>query len=302
MNGAGRHGIGLMVAAMAVFGAQDALSRHLAAEYGTIFILMIRFWFFAGFVLGMSALTTGGLRGVARTRHPFLQILRGVVLVLQLVLLIQGFVSIGLVESHAIFACYPLIVAALAVPFLGERVPRVRWLAIVFGLVGVIIILRPGATILSLAAVIVLAAASIFASYSILTRLVARHDRAETSFFYTGVTPAVLLTFAAPFVWRTVTLADWGWLALLCASGSFGHFLLIRAYQSAEANTLQPFAYLQLVTASTLGVLVFGETLTWTTIVGASIVVAAGLLNLWLTTRSASTSHLRVEPVKSHLR
>ena len=93
-----------------------------------------------------------------------------------------------------------------------------------------------------------------------------------------------------------------GWLALLCASGSFGHFLLIRAYQSAEANTLQPFAYLQLVTASTLGVLVFGETLTWTTIVGASIVVAAGLLNLWLTTRSASTSHLRVEPVKSHLR
>lgn len=278
----GGHGIGLMVLAMIVFGAQDALSRLLAAEYGIVLILTIRFWFFALFVLALSARGEGGLRAVAATRRPFLQILRGVTLVVQLVLLIEGFVRIGLVESHAIFACYPLIVAALAALVLGERIPAARWLAIALGGVGVLVILRPGAGVFSPSALIVLAAASIFATYSILTRLVARHDGPQTSFFYTGVVPGLLLSFAAPFVWRPLASGDWGWMALLCVSGALGHFLLIRAYERAEANRLQPFAYLQLVTAAALGVVVFGEALSWQTVAGGGLVVAAGLSSLWL--------------------
>lgn len=200
MTQTSRRGIGLMMLAMIVFGAQDALSRHLAGEYGILLILTIRFWFFAAFVLALSARAKGGLRAVAATRRPVLQILRGVTLVAQLILLIEGFVRIGLVESHAIFACYPLIVALLAALVLGERVPPGRWRAIAVGAVGVIVILRPGTGVFTPAALIVLSAATIFAAYSILTRLVARHDGPQTSFFYTGVVPGLLLSAAAPFV------------------------------------------------------------------------------------------------------
>lgn len=284
----GRSGIGLMVLAMIVFGAQDALSRHLATQYGIVLILTIRFWFFALFVLGLSARAEGGLRAVAATRRPFLQILRGVALVAQLVLLIQGFVLIGLVETHAIFACYPLIVAVLAAAALGEVVPAARWLAIIAGAAGVLVILQPGAEVFTPAALIVLGAASIFAVYSILTRLVARDDRPQTSFFYTGVVPGLLLSLAAPFVWRPLASGDWGWMALLCVSGALGHYLLIRAYQRTQANLLQPFAYLQLVTASACGVAVFGEALSWTTLLGAAIVVLAGLSNLWIERRRSA--------------
>ncbi|MBX9907573.1 MAG: DMT family transporter [Beijerinckiaceae bacterium] len=285
MTQSGRGGIGLMVAAMVVFGAQDALSRLLAAEYGIILILTIRFWFFALFVLALSARNEGGLLAVAATRRPILQVLRGVTLVAQLVLLIEGFVRIGLVESHAIFACYPLIVAVLAALVLGERVPAGRWLAIAAGAMGVLVILRPGAGVFTPSALIVLGAASIFATYSVLTRLVARHDSPQTSFFYTGVVPGLLLSIAAPFVWRPLAVGDWGWMALLCASGALGHFLLIRAYQRTQASLLQPFAYLQLVTAASLGVAVFGEALSWTTLLGSVMVVLAGLSNLWIERR-----------------
>jgi drug/metabolite transporter (DMT)-like permease len=282
MGRGGRSGIGLMVLAMIVFGAQDALSRHLAARYGIVLVLTIRFWFFALFVLALSARAEGGLRAVAATRRPALQVLRGLTLVVQLVLLIEGFVRIGLVESHAIFACYPLLVAVLAALVLGEAVPPARWLAIAAGAVGVLIILQPGAGVFTPAALIVLGAASIFATYSILTRLVARHDSPQTSFFYTGIVPGLLLSLAAPFVWRPLVMTDWGWMALLCVSGALGHFLLIRAYQRTQASQLQPFAYLQLVTASALGVIVFSEALSWTTLLGAAIVVLAGLSNVWI--------------------
>jgi drug/metabolite transporter (DMT)-like permease len=288
MTQSGRGGIGLMVVAMVVFGAQDALSRLLAAEYGIVLILTIRFWFFTLFVLALSARSDGGLRAVAATRRPILQILRGVALVAQLILLIEGFVRIGLVESHAIFACYPLIVAVLAALVLGERVPAARWLAIAAGGFGVLVILQPGAGVFTPSAVVVLGAASIFATYSILTRLVARHDSPQTSFFYTGVVPGLLLSVAAPFVWRPLAFGDGGWMALLCISGALGHFLLIRAYQRTQASLLQPFAYLQLVTAASLGVAVFGEALSWTTLLGSVIVVLAGLSNLWIERRRAA--------------
>ena len=143
-------------------------------------------------------------------------------------------------------------------------------------------VLRPGSAVFTPAALIVLAAASIFATYSILTRLVSRHDGPQTSFFYTGVIPGLVLSAAAPFVWRPLALADRGWMALLCASGAFGHFLLIKAYKASEAHALQPFAYLQLVTASALGFGIFGEAVTWQTVAGAVLVIGAGLSSLTL--------------------
>ena len=108
---------------------------------------------------------------------------------------------LGLIETHAIFAVYPLLVAALAGPVLGEYVGWRRGVAILVGLVGVLVILRPGFRVFSPAAVVPLVGALMFALYALLTRLVARGDSAATTFFYTGTAGAVAMTLVVPFVW-----------------------------------------------------------------------------------------------------
>ena len=276
-----RLGITLMIIAMMVFAAQDGVSRHLAAEYNTMTVVMIRYWFFAAFVIALSASRAGGIRRVARTQQPGLQIFRGVLLAAEIVVTVISFVLLGLIESHAIFAIYPLLIAALAGPMLGEYVGWRRGVAILAGLVGVLIILRPGFKVFSPEALIPLLAAFMFALYGLLTRRAARLDSAETSFFYTGVAGAVAITLVGPFFWEPMQgAADWTWMAVLCITGALGHFLLIKVYDVAEAGTVQPFAYFQLVFVTILGVTLFDERPDALTIAGAALILAAGLYTL----------------------
>ncbi len=288
MQNNARKGIVLMILTTFIFAVQDGISRHLAAQYGPIMIVMIRYWFFAVFVLALAAARTGGIRRVAYTRQPFLQIFRGVLLVAEMCIAIAAFVALGLIEAHAIFACYPLIIAALSGPVLGERVGWRRWVAIGVGLIGVLVILRPGSQVFSSGAMLALMAAFMFALYGLLTRYAARKDSAETSFFWTGIAGAVAVTIIGLFFWQPLDPADWGWMALLSVSGAFGHFLLIKAYETAEASAIQPFAYFQLVFASMIGVLIFAETLQSRVVFGAIIVVAAGLFTLFREKRKSA--------------
>ena len=124
-----RLGAMLMIATTFVFSLQDGLSRHLASEYNVYMVVMIRYWFFAAFVLAVAARNPGGLRAAIRTRHPWLQIARGLLLVVEICVMITAFTILGLVESHAVFTCFPLLVAALSGPVLGERVGWRRWTA-----------------------------------------------------------------------------------------------------------------------------------------------------------------------------
>ena len=111
-----------------------------------------------------------------------------------------------------------------------------------------LVILRPGVRVFSPEALVPLVAAFMFALYALLTRLVARKDSAETSFFWTGVAGAVAITLVAPFWWTPIRgTADMLWMATLCVSGAIGHFLLIKVYEVAEAGVVQPFSYFQLV-------------------------------------------------------
>jgi drug/metabolite transporter (DMT)-like permease len=223
----------------------------------------------------------GGIRRVVRTRQPALQIFRGVLLAVEICVTVLSFVLLGLIGTHAIFSVYPLLVAALAGPLLGEYVGWRRGLAILVGLVGVLVILRPGFQVFSPLALVPLVAALMFALYGLLTRLVARQDSAETSFFYTGVAGAVTMTLTVPFVWTPMQgAADWAWMAALCAMGALGHFLLIKAYEVAEAGTIQPFAYFQLVFVTVLALVLFDERLDGWTIAGAGLILAAGLYTL----------------------
>ena len=201
--------------------------------------------------------------------------------------MIAAFVLLGLVESHAVFACYPLIIAALSGPVLGERVGWRRWVAIGIGFVGVLVILNPGQTVFSPAALVPLLAASMFALYGLLTRYVARKDTSATSFFWTGTMGAVALTCIGVWYWEPMSGQDWALMGVLCVTGALGHYMLIRCYEVAEASAVQPFAYLQLVFASALGLTVFGETLRPNVAIGAAIVIGAGLFTLFRERRRA---------------
>ncbi len=276
-----RLGIWLMTATAFLFAIQDALSRHLAGEYNVLMIIMIRYWFFASFVIAVAARQAGGLRGAVATRQPGLQIFRGVLLALEVCVMVTGFVLLGLVESHAVFAVYPLLIAALSGPVLGEAVGWRRWTAIGIGFLGVLVILQPGFGVFQPAALIPLLAALMFALYGLLTRYAARRDSAAVSFFWTGVAGAVTMTLIGIWFWEPLARGDWIWMALLCATAAFSHFLLIRSYELAEASAVQPFAYLQLPFAAALGVLIFAETLRANVILGAAIVVGAGVFTLW---------------------
>ncbi|GGX42793.1 RhaT family transporter [Tateyamaria omphalii] len=276
-----RLGIALMIAVSVVFASQDGISRHLAGEYNVFMVVMIRYWFFAAFVITIAARKAGGVRAAAQTRQPVVQGLRGLLLAAEICVMVTAFTVLGLVESHAVFAAYPLLVAALSGPILGEHVGWRRWAAIGVGFIGVLFILKPGLGVFDPAAVIPLASAIMFAVYGLLTRYVARDDSTATSFFWTGTTGAVAMTCVGVWFWEPMTGADWGWMGALCLTGALGHWLLIRTYEVAEASAVQPFAYFQMVFAALVGITVFGEVLEINVIVGAAIIVAAGLFTLW---------------------
>ena len=189
-------GIILMVITTIIFAVQDSLSRYLAGEYNTLMIVMIRYWFFAFFVIAISARQAGGIRAATKTAFPILQILRGLILAAEICVMVIGFVKLGLIESHAVFTCYPLIVVALSGPILGEKVGWRRWAAIGVGFLGVLIILEPGFAVFSIWALVPLLAAAMFAVYGLLTRYVAREDATSVSFFWTGTVGAVAMTLA----------------------------------------------------------------------------------------------------------
>lgn len=276
-----RAGIWLMIATTLVFAAQDGISRHLGTHYPVTMVVMVRFWFFALFVLALAARSPGGIRAATRSNLPWVQVARGVILVAEIAVMVVAFVKLGLIEAHAVFACYPLLVAALSGPILGEKVGWRRWSAILVGCLGVIIILEPGFGVFSPWALVALLAATMFAVYGLLTRYVSRKDSASVSFFWTGTVAAVAVTPFGLLHWVWMTPTDWGWMAVLCCTAVLGHWLLIRAFAVAEASAIQPFAYLQLVWASGIGLVVFGETLRLNVAIGAAIVVAAGVFTLW---------------------
>ena len=276
-----RLGIFLMVITTIVFASQDGLSKYLATEYNVYMVVMIRYWFFAAFVMTISSRKPGGVKQVAKTKTPLLQIFRSLILVAEMCVTILAFTLLGLAETHAIFASYPLIIAMLSGPILGEHVGWRRWLAICVGFFGILIILNPGNGIFSPYALVPLAGAILFALYGLLTRYAGQYDNSSTSFFWTGIVGCIAMTAIGLNFWDPVSQGDWSIMLILSASGMLGHFLLIKCYEVAKASAVQPFAYLQLIWASIIGIIIFGEKITTNVLIGACIIVGAGLFTLW---------------------
>lgn len=272
-------GVAFVLAATVIFAAQDGFSKALAQNHSAVFVTMWRFWAFGAVCLFLLWRT--GFRKGLTSGQPLLQIARGVLLALEICVAIAAFALLGLAPSHAIFAFTPLLVVALSGPVLGEKVGWRRWTAVGVGLIGMLLIIRPGSQEVTPELGIAVLAMMMFAAYQMMTRRVARTDRAMTSFYYTGLVGAVLMTLIGPWFWSQMTAWEGVMMAILCLTGMTGHFLLIKAFEAAEASAIQPFTYLQTVLASAMGVAIFGEVVSPWTIVGCAIVISAGLFAFW---------------------
>jgi len=286
-----RRGLLLMILTTMIFSSQDVITKHLTGSYPVAMVVMLRFWFFGVAALAISSRLEGGVKAALRTHHPMLQCFRGALVVVQICLSGYCFARLGLIQTHAVMVCGPLIIAALSGPILGEHVGWRRWTAIGVGGVGVLIILRPDTTVFTYLSLLPLAAAVLWSIYVLTTRYVSRKDSAAVSFLWTGMAGAAAITLPGVWVWRPMSGVDWFWMLGLCVTSVVGHWMLIRAYDLAEASALQPMTYLQLVFIFGFGVYLFGEVLLSNVMLGAALVVAAGLFTLWrqhLTTRAAT--------------
>ena len=280
-------GIWLMVAAVASFAAQDAFAKHLAGTYSTQMVIMIRYWVFAGFVILLALRRPEGPRAAVRSTRLPAHVLRSCLLVAEICLIVWGYTQIGLINSLAIFSVCPLLVVALSGPILGEQISWQRWAAVGAGLVGVLVILRPGMGVFSWAAILPLASASLFALYSVLTRLTTRDEPTFPAFFWPGVIGAVLMTGIGLPKLEPMLPQDMGFLAVYCGLSILSHWLLLKCYEQVEASRVQPYTYLQLVFVTGIGMAVYGESLELPVAIGSVIVVGAGLYALSLERRPA---------------
>ena len=274
-------GIGLMVVTTFMFSTMDGVSRYLAENNNVFTLVTMRYWFIA-IVMAITCLfVKDSFQKILYTKQPFTQFSRGLILSLNNCLVVYTFTLLGLVETHAIIACYPLIVAGLSVPFLGEKFGWRRWTAIFIGFVGVIIILRPTTNVISEGAIYALVGAIMFAVYLILTRYVSRLDKAITSFFWAGIGGSVTMTIISFFIWENILKEDFLWLLIMCVLSASSHFMMVKTLQVAEASVIQPFSYLQLVFGSIIGVTIFSESIDLMIVVGVTIVIGAGLFTAW---------------------
>jgi len=283
-----RLGIGLCLLAMVLFACQDAVTKILVRDYVVTQFVFIRFLAFAVFAT-LYAWWRGGLVAAMSVANLPLQIGRSLLICVEIMLYAFGLRFMGLAESHAIIATFPLIATAFAPLLLGEHVGWRRWSAVGVGFIGALIIIRPGLGVFNPAALIQLAAAFMFAMYHLLTRLVSRTDSFEASLFYFAWIGVIATAPFAVIDWRPPTPEAWAWMGFLSVTAIAGHFALILALQNAPASTLQPLNYTLLVWATIVGYLVFDNFPDNATVVGASIIVAGGLYAMFRSKQRGTT-------------
>ncbi len=264
---------------MVCFGWMDAVSKTLSTQLAPVQILWVRYALSIPLVLMLAV--PGGLRLTLRSARPKLQIGRAVLISAEMTFVVYGYQTMPLADAHAIFALTPLLVTALSVPMLGEQVGLRRWIAVGGGLVGVLIIVRPGFAEVSPGMLIMLGCALMYAFYQIMTRIAGRHDAAATSMVWQTIGGTIALTLVGPFFWTDPTPEQWLLLCVIAALGVVGHFGLVLALKFAPAAAVQPFTYTMLIWASLSGWIVFGDVPSLIVVAGACVIVASGLYAAW---------------------
>jgi drug/metabolite transporter (DMT)-like permease len=269
-----------MVLAAVLLPLLNASTKYLSQSYPVLEITWARY---AGHFLFML-IAFAPRRGIQllASSQPVLQLVRSTLLCVSTLVFIAGLASVMLPTATAISFTGPLIVTALAPLVLGEAVGRHRWIAIIIGFIGAIVVVRPGLDPAYEGALLIFAGAFAGALYQLLTRKLAAHDPAETSITYIALAGFVLTSIPLPFIWQTpVSVWDALVFAALGFFGGFGHYFLVRAFELAPAPVVAPLNYGQLIGATLLGIIVFGQLPDLWTWLGAAIIAGSGLFMLW---------------------
>ena len=278
-------GIGYLLAAILCLGFMEVGVKSLTETLSVGQILWARFT--VHLVVALPIFFYLGLRSVAKTDRPVLQCVRSL---LQLLATLGVFLALDhapLAESISIHYLSPLIVTALAFPLLGERVTLGRWFAVSAGFFGVILILRPGFEGAHWGASFALISAVSYALFQITTRILGFTDSPWTTMFYTPLVGAVVSSIIVPFVWIAPSTREWLILIGLGSFAAVAHYMLIKAFQNAEASGLQPFNYAHIIWASLLGFFFFGSVPGVWTLLGAALIVGGGLFVFYSDSRAS---------------
>ena len=253
----------------------DASAKLLSSEMPLLMVVWGRYLF--NFIFIALFFFRGDPRDLVRTKRFNLQILRSFLGLSATFTFWGALVFLSLADCVAIVFISPLLVTALSVPLLGEKVGVHRWGAVIMGFIGVMIIIRPGMGIVHWAVILPLITALFWANYQITTRILSRTDSALTTLFYAAAGGLVFTTFAVWSVWMSPTFKQWFILAWLGFLGTMGHYLLIKAFELAPASMLAPFSYTSILWSILLGYVLFGHFPDEWTIAGVVIIIASGL-------------------------
>ena len=269
-----QRGIMLFALAILFFATMDVVAKWLMDRYDPLMVVWARY---NSQLLWTLVIFLPRLRSLLRTEHLWLQLLRSAFLFGATICFFLSLSYLQLAEAVAIFEVAPLLITALSVLVLKEMVGPRRWLGVIVGLCGALIIIRPGTEVFQAAALLPIAAASCFASYAISTRFLGQDEAPATSFLYTTIIGAVAAWALLPFVWSPPQMGDVPVLATFGMIGGIGHFLLILAFTSTQASILAPLSYLGLAYSAIFGLIFFGEMPDIWTWVGAGVIVGAGV-------------------------
>ncbi|MDA0996847.1 MAG: DMT family transporter [Proteobacteria bacterium] len=267
-------GISLMLTTTLFFILIDACAKQLSLTLPATEVVWARFFFHL-----LAVLVFLGPRTIryARSNRPVLQVFRSALLLTTTFLFFVGIREIELAMASSIMFLSPILVTALSVPLLREKIGLRRVFGVLAGLAGALIIVRPGLGEVPLAALYFVAAAGANAVYQLTTRILRQADDAFTTLLYTALVGAVLASVAAPVEWVAPSPTEWALMVCMGTFGALGHFTLIKAFQSATPSALAPFTYTGLIWATLLGYLIFANLPDGYTALGAAIIIGSGL-------------------------
>jgi drug/metabolite transporter (DMT)-like permease len=267
-------GIALNLGAGIIFCVADTFAKKLATDVAIVQITWTRYVVFAAMAL---ALTTQ-VRGISfRVRAPRLQIVRGLCLVCSSLLFVLGIRDVGLAEATTIGFIGPILVTFLSIPLLGEKVDARRWCALGAGMLGVLVVLRPGTGTFHPEGLYRVASALFWSVGVILTRRMTATERAETTMFWSAVVGLVVLTAMIPFHYVRPTALQLGLSVAQGVLSSMGQWMAILSLRFTPVSTLAPYSYMSLMWMSIAGFLAFGVLPDQWTLIGAGVIVASGL-------------------------
>ncbi len=258
-----------------VFATHDVFIKNLGGSYAAIQVVF--FSVLLGFPILTLMLMTDATPGTLRPRHPWWMLARTVSATVTAVSAFTAFAMLPLAQTYAILFSQPLLITVLAIPVLGETVRLRRWIAVLVGLLGVLIVLRPGQTELGIGHFAALAAGLGGAVNSIIVRKIGQEERSVVLLLYPMLGNFLLAAVALPFFYTPMPLTDFGGVAIVALFGFIAMRFLIAAYRYGEAVIVAPMQYSQIIWATVFGYFLFEETIDIWTGVGAAVIIGSGL-------------------------